>query len=150
VVLDRHAAVAMNLADQICGLNPTHSWEAEQKKQEAEDNDKDANGGGKVVSIGGLDEEKGGEGIDGVVVEQTEQPFLILPYSRASLKKPRDHFPKLHAMVSLKTPEEEQLVVNPKHAFTAIKEEDVQEERPKGSKGQGKTKHTVVGSRNHF
>lgn len=159
VVLDRHAAVAMNLADQICGLNPRYSWEIEKEKQEQEDRDKDgadgAGGGDPTVHLGGPDQEKE-TGEDGALVEPVDQPYMVLPYSRASLRKPKDHFPKLHAIVSLKNPDEEQLVisttnpfVNRKHGGDKLVQVDVPKSTSTGPFSK-KSKHTQECVRNHF
>jgi len=137
----------MNMADQICGLMPRHSWEVEQKRQDEEDKH-DGAAGGKTVSFGGPDEERDDQDVDVVVPEEEAHPFYVLPYSRASLKKkPKDHFPKLHAAIDLKDPEEGRLIINTTNPYQPVV---VTTTTTTDGKAPKKSKDHKQCERNHF
>lgn len=93
-MLDRHAAVAANFASQICNLNPIEISSPESPDEGDEKPPPPAEGA--VVNETKLDESPPG--------------YFSLPYSRASLKSSKDHAPKMHAGIKIKSPEEAELV----------------------------------------
>jgi len=90
VILDRHCAVAVNFAEQLCSLNPSQKSPPE-------------------TPMNGEANSPTSESTN-FVEDDEPLPYFSLPYSRASLRSSKDHAPKMHASVKMKNPEEAELI----------------------------------------
>lgn len=87
----------MNYAEQLCDVIPPMPEKPPEKPSED-----DLSPNGEIIAAA-IEKSK-------VIEVNQPPPFTRLPYSRASLRSPKDHAPKSHARVKIKNPEEEEFV----------------------------------------